>query len=90
VMTEQIERLHVLAQRDNIDIRVLPWEAGAHAAMVGAFTILDFDDPDDPAVVYLETQTGARYLEKADELAEYRRIFELTYEKTVSIEEYPP
>jgi transcriptional regulator with XRE-family HTH domain len=91
VMTEQVRQLRELNRLDHIDIRVVPWEAGAHAAMhIGAFTILDFDDPDDPSVVYLETHTGARYLEKPDELAEYRRIFDLVYEKTVPIEECPP
>lgn len=90
VMSEQIQRLQDLNQRDHVHIRVLPWEVGAHAAMVGAFTILDFDDPDDPAAIYLETQTGGRYLEKPDELNEYRRIFELVYDKTIPIEEYQP
>src|SRR2546430_2015192 len=91
VMAEQIARLRELAALDHVDIRVLPWEAGAHAAMhIGAFMILDFDDPDDPAVVFLESHTFARYLEKPDELSEYRRVFELIYQETVPIEEYPP
>ncbi len=90
VMAEQIERLHELNRLDHIDVRILPWDVGAHAAMVGALTILDFDDPDDPAVVYLETHTGARYLEKPDELNEYRRIFNLVYERSVPIKEYSP
>jgi transcriptional regulator with XRE-family HTH domain len=91
MMAEQAEWLRELAKLDHVEIRVLPWEAGAHAAMhTGAFIILDFDDPDDPAVVYLETHTGARYLEKPDELNQYRRIFDLIYEKTVPIEEHAP
>ena len=39
-------------------IRVLPFAVGAHAAMAGAFRILDFDDPDDPDMVYLESHVG--------------------------------
>lgn len=90
-MAGQADRLRELAKLDHVDIRVLPWEAGAHAAMhTGAFTVLDFDDPDDPAVVYLETHTGARYLEKPDELDQYRKIFNLIYQKSVPVEEYPP
>jgi transcriptional regulator with XRE-family HTH domain len=88
VMGEQTQRLRELSGLDHIDIRVLPWEVGAHAAMVSPFTILDFDDPDDPAVVYLESQTGARYLEKPEELAEYRRIFDLVQARCVPIEEF--
>lgn len=91
VMAEQLAFLHDLNRRDNIDIRVLPWNTGAHPAMrLGAFTILDFHHDDDPAVVYAETHTGARYLEKLDELAEYRRIFDLIYRKTAPIENWAP
>ncbi len=91
VMAEQLECLHDLNRHDNIDIRVLPWDAGAHPAMrLGAFTILDFHHDDDPAVVHAETHTGARYLEKPDELAEYRRIFDLIYRKTAPIESWRP
>jgi transcriptional regulator with XRE-family HTH domain len=91
IMAEQVQRLHDLNRLDHVDVRVLPWDIGAHAAMhTGAFTILDFDDPADPAVVYLETHTGARYLERPDELAEYRKIFQKIYRKTVSIEECAP
>ncbi|NJC69747.1 helix-turn-helix domain-containing protein [Planosporangium thailandense] len=91
VMAEQVDRLCELSKLDHIDIRVLTWDAGAHAAMhTGAFTILDFDDPDDPAVVYLETHTGARYLERPEELDQYRRIFDLICVKAVPIEEYVP
>jgi transcriptional regulator with XRE-family HTH domain len=89
VMTEQIARLKELNQLGHLDIRIMPWEVGGHAAQhIGAFTILDFADPNDPPVVYLESHTGARYLEKEDELAEYRKIYELIYKKTVPIEEY--
>ncbi len=90
-MAEQEARLRELAMLEPTDIRVLPWEVGAHAAVhMGPFTILDFPDPDDPAVVYLEVQPGARYLEKAGELAEYRRIYNLVYQKSTPIEEYSP
>src|SRR6266516_1683129 len=89
VMVEQTERLRELNQLKQADIRVLPWDAGGHAAQhIGVFTILDFDNADDPPVVYLELHTGARYLEKDDELAEYRKVYDLVYEKTIPIEEY--
>jgi len=32
--------------------------------MAGAFRILDFDDPEDPDVVYLESHVGALYLQR--------------------------
>jgi transcriptional regulator with XRE-family HTH domain len=91
VMAAQVRRLRELAALAHVEVRVLPWSAGAHAAMhTGAFTVLDFDDPDDPAVVYLETHTGARYLERPEELAAYRRLFDLVHQQSVPIEEYEP
>ncbi|OLB66842.1 MAG: hypothetical protein AUI10_01590 [Actinobacteria bacterium 13_2_20CM_2_72_6] len=84
----QIEHLGTLAQRDNIEIRVLPWSVGAHAAMAGAFRILDFDDAEDPDVVYLESHVGALYLEEAAEVDEYRRIFELIRKDAIPVQEF--
>jgi len=87
----QEARLRELAALDHIDIRIIAWDAGAHAAIhLGPFTIFHFPEPDDPSVVYLETHTGARYLERPEELAEYRRIYDLIYEKSTPIEEYSP
>jgi transcriptional regulator with XRE-family HTH domain len=84
----QIEHLRSLAQRDTIEIKVLPWSVGAHAAMAGAFRILDFEDAEDPDVVYLESHVGALYLEEAAEVDEYRRIFELIRKEAVPVQEY--
>jgi len=84
----QIEHLRSLAQRDYIEIKVLPWAVGAHAAMAGAFRILDFDDAEDPDVVYLESHVGALYLEERAEVDEYRRIFQLIRKEAVPVQEY--
>jgi transcriptional regulator with XRE-family HTH domain len=88
VLKAQHEHLCTLSQRDNIEIRVLPWSVGAHAAMAGAFRILDFDDPEDPNVVYLESHVGALYLEEPAEVDEYRRIFELIRKDAIPVQEY--
>jgi transcriptional regulator with XRE-family HTH domain len=88
VLQAQIEHLRALAQQDNVEIRVLPWSAGAHAAMAGAFRIMDFDDPEDPDVVYLESHVGALYLEEDDEVREYRRIFELVHKAAVPVQDF--
>ncbi|WP_051809059.1 helix-turn-helix domain-containing protein [Actinoplanes subtropicus] len=88
VLAAQVEHLCKLAAQGHIEIRVLPWTAGAHAAMAGAFRILDFDDPEDPDVVYLESHVGAVYLEEPDEVQEYRRIFDLVCEASVPIADF--
>jgi hypothetical protein len=88
VLEAQIDHLRRVARRANVEIKVLPWSVGAHAAMAGAFRILDFDDPDDPDVVYLESHVGALYLEEPAEVNEYRRIFELIRADAIPVEDY--
>ncbi|WFE20710.1 DUF5753 domain-containing protein [Solwaraspora sp. WMMD937] len=88
VMAEQRAHLASVGRRVRVEIRVLPWSAGAHAAMVSPFTLLDFADPDDPDIAYVETHLGSRYLERPEELAEYRRIFREVREQSVPIEEH--
>lgn len=88
VLEGQIEHLRRTARRDNVEIRVLPFAAGAHAALAGAFRVLDFDDPDDPDVVYIESHVGALYLEEDHEVAEYRRVFDLICATSVPLESF--
>jgi hypothetical protein len=66
---------------------VLTFDVGAHAAMGGAFRIFDFDDAEDPDVVYLETLVGARYLERPSELNAYRRVFRTIHDQSTPIGE---
>jgi hypothetical protein len=88
VLAAQIEHLRSVDRRTNVHIKVLPFSAGAHAAMAGAFRIMDFDDPDDPDIVYLESHVGALYLDEPDQVDEYRRVFELITKEAIPIEEY--
>jgi transcriptional regulator with XRE-family HTH domain len=88
VLKTQVEHLRRRARQDAVEIRVLPWSVGAHPAMAGAFRILDFEDPDDPDVVYLESHVGALYLEEQHEVDEYRRVFEAVRQQAVPLEEY--
>jgi hypothetical protein len=89
VTTGQEKHLRNLADQMHIDIRYLPWRAGARPILRGgSFRILDFADAEDPAVVYIETLTGARYLERPDELDEYRRVLGLAYAQSVPISDH--
>lgn len=60
----------------NVNLQVLPFAAGAHAATSGPFVIMKFPEAPDLGVVYLEGQTGGIYLETADEVARYTLVFE--------------
>jgi len=58
VMREQIAHLRELSEMPDINIAVLPFSAGAHAGMDGAFTVLQFEDPQLPDLLYLEDAEG--------------------------------
>ncbi|MGW2724883.1 helix-turn-helix domain-containing protein [Streptomyces sp. NPDC001492] len=63
---EQLQRLIAQAEElPNVTLQVLPYSKGAHSALNGAFTILDFPDPTEPAVVYVDSPGGNLYLQKA-------------------------
>ena len=88
VLKAQVEHVRAMAADGRVDVRVLPWSVGAHAGMAGAFRILDFADPEDPDIVYLEPHVGAFYLEEEPEVAEYRRIFTLIADAAVPIADF--
>ncbi|HEX6674340.1 MAG TPA: helix-turn-helix transcriptional regulator [Actinomycetes bacterium] len=76
VLRAQIERLLEATQVPNVILQVLPYSAGAHPAMTGAFTILRFADNDLPDVVYLEHLTDAAYLDKIDQVDQYHYVMD--------------
>jgi transcriptional regulator with XRE-family HTH domain len=77
VMRGQVERLLDATKLPNVTLQILPFAAGAHSAMVGAFSILRFADRELPDVVYLEHLTNAIYLDKRDEVERYLDVMEL-------------
>jgi transcriptional regulator with XRE-family HTH domain len=72
VMSEQLDRLIRRSMRPYITLRVVPAAIGAHAAMTGAFRMMEFAEF--KPVVYLESETSSLFLEKPEEMQAYRRI----------------
>ena len=71
VMAAQLAHIGQMAGQPNVTVQVLPFTAGAHPAMLGSFTLMQFPDPADKDVVYLEAETGALYLEKPEDVRRY-------------------
>lgn len=69
VRREQLARLADAAGLANVEIRILPYSAGAHAGMPGAFELMELTSPF-PTVGYVETQVGSIFVEgsKVDRL----------------------
>jgi hypothetical protein len=76
VMQEQLGHLIEASRLPNLTLQVIPFNAGAHAAMDGSFSLLSFPEPNDPHIVYIEYHTGALYLEKQAEVERYRLMFD--------------
>jgi transcriptional regulator with XRE-family HTH domain len=76
VMRGQLERLVEATKLPNVTLQILPFDAGAHPAMVGSFSILRFPDQELPDVVYLEHLTSAIYLNKPEEVDQYLHVME--------------
>ncbi|WP_433469575.1 helix-turn-helix domain-containing protein [Spirillospora sp. CA-128828] len=70
VMREQLEHLRKLSELPNVTIQVLPFSAGAAPAQ-GPFVIMDFAEPTDPEVVYVETPAGSIWIEERGVVAVY-------------------
>ncbi|KUF15534.1 helix-turn-helix domain-containing protein [Streptomyces silvensis] len=73
VMRGQIQHLIDISERPNVTLQVMPFTFGGHAGESGAFTMLSFPESDLSDVVYLEQLTGALYLDKNEEVAQYER-----------------
>ena len=71
----QAAHLAAMSRRRSMEVRLLRFADGPHPGMISPFNIFDFPDDGDPAVVYLETDTGIQEVTKADEVEAYKQTF---------------
>ncbi|MFI0800425.1 Helix-turn-helix domain-containing protein [Amycolatopsis lurida] len=69
VMANQLRHLISMAERPNVELRVIPFAAGAHAG--GAYVLLEFGDAS--PVVYLEHRRCGLFLHRPCDVAPYLR-----------------
>lgn len=87
-MQDQVDHLCAVAALDNVTISVLPFSIGVHQGWLGPFSLLDFDDADDPSVAYVESYAGARYDDQAASVTRHREVFEDLTAKSVPLKEF--
>ncbi len=75
-MRDQIQHLIDLSARRNITIQLLPFERGGHVASGGSFNMLRFPAPDLPDLVYVEQLSSALYLDKRQDVDDYRAVMD--------------
>jgi transcriptional regulator with XRE-family HTH domain len=76
IMAAQCVSLLEGADLGNVNIQVLPSAAGAHPASAGPFSIMQFREPHDPDVVYVESMTSSLYVESDVEIYRYTLAFD--------------
>jgi transcriptional regulator with XRE-family HTH domain len=75
-MRAQLTRLLSVAALPGVTLQVLPFDAGAHASMGTSFELLQFPEPGDTSIVYVESLTSSQYLETAADIERYTLVFD--------------
>jgi transcriptional regulator with XRE-family HTH domain len=76
IMHHQLKSLVETAALPNVTLQLLPFSAGAHAALDGPFMVICFPEPTDRDMVCLEHRNSEHYLEKPPATAMYLSLFE--------------
>ncbi|GHA96351.1 helix-turn-helix domain-containing protein [Streptomyces termitum] len=76
VMRGQLKHLIEISEHPGVTLQVMPFSFGGHAGESGSFTMLGFPESDLSDIVYLEQLTGALYLDKREEVAQYGGVME--------------
>lgn len=75
-MCAQLDHMLKLTKLPNVKVQVLPYRAGAHASMAGAFTVMSFAESGAMDVVHLDTPSSTLWLESEQDTAHHAAIFD--------------
>src|ERR1022692_1086501 len=76
LMIKQLEHLKSLNKKPSIKIHVMPFDFGIYRALRGPFELLEFEDPADADLLYLENPEGDELVhEDYDQIAPYLDMF---------------
>lgn len=90
VMREQLKFLLAMTEEKPVEVRVIPFSVGAHAAIGFTFIMLRDETQDEPNTVYIESLMDADYNDEATdpkELEAYRSAFEQLKQAALGPEE---
>ncbi|WP_204449235.1 helix-turn-helix domain-containing protein [Actinokineospora baliensis] len=76
VMAAQCKHLAEVAVLPHVTLQVLPYSIGAHPGMPGSFVLLDFPDPMDTDLIYIETMGGDLFLESDEDVHRFSYFFD--------------
>jgi transcriptional regulator with XRE-family HTH domain len=76
LMVRQLQHLKEMGSRPNIQIQIVPFNYGIYAALRGPFELLEFDDPADLPMLYVENPQGDElFHENIDKIAPFLDTF---------------
>jgi transcriptional regulator with XRE-family HTH domain len=87
VLRRQVARLADDTRRPGLELRILPFSAGAHAGQTESFMVLEFGEGTRGPVVHCEGLTGGLFRVKPDEIEVYRGALDDLRERSLSAEE---
>lgn len=77
VMRAQLNAIAAAASEPHITVQVVPFSAGAHAGMQGSFFLLNFPNPADPELVFIDSMAGDLFLETEADIRRFSLLFDL-------------
>ncbi|MBB2945618.1 transcriptional regulator with XRE-family HTH domain [Actinoplanes lutulentus] len=87
VQQRQLSRLYEASSRPEVELQILPFEAGAHAGLVESFLVMEFAPGTRNPVVHIEGLTGGLFRVKPEEIDVYQDAFDDLQERALSLEE---
>jgi transcriptional regulator with XRE-family HTH domain len=87
VMCAQLAHVVEAAELDTVTVQVLPADVGAHPSVTGAFIVLSFDGLGEPDIGYVEHPMGSVHIEKAEDVARGRLVFDHLRSRALSPDE---
>lgn len=76
VMKAQLDKVLQIIEEGKATVQVIPYDAGAYAAVDSNFTFLEFGESPLPGVIYVEGLETQLYLDKPTELIRYAESIE--------------
>jgi transcriptional regulator with XRE-family HTH domain len=87
-LARQLNHLADSAARPNVTVRVVPADAGLHAALYGSFVIMDYDA--EASLVLLENKVASLFLDEQEHIDAYTRswdeLLRLAHDEDGSVE----
>lgn len=77
VMRRQLAALLEATDAPNVTLQVIPFGVGAHPGMPGSFVLMEFADPMDTDLIYIDSMAGDSLLESDADVRRYTAIFDI-------------